>query len=70
MIVSGGYSIMQEVTKNRIVIMLPQTIASITSTGIPMSGRRKCITADEEATLLHIVMAMFEGKIIQGDIDA
>lgn len=65
MVVSEGYSIMQEVLKNRIIIVLPQTSASITGTSVPMSGRRITITADEEAVLLHIVKAMYEGKIVK-----
>ena len=62
MIVSNGYSIMQDVNNNRIVINLPQTINSITSTVIPFSGRRRTITAEEESCLLHIIIAMYEGK--------
>ena len=65
MVISEGYSIMQEVKKNRIVINLPQTVISLTSTSVPMSGRRTCITGDEEAVLLHIVKAMYEGKIVR-----
>lgn len=62
MVVSNGYSIMQEVTKNRIVISLPQTLNSLTGTTDPLKGRRQTITAEEEAVLLNIVMAMYERR--------
>ena len=65
MVISEGYSIMQEVKKNRIVINLPQTWQSVTGTTVSMSGRRKTLTEEEEAALLHIVKAMYEGITVK-----
>lgn len=62
MIISEGYSICQEVKKNRIIITLPQTMNSITSTAVPFSGRRERLTESEEAVILNIVKAMYKNE--------
>lgn len=64
MIISEGYTIMQEPNKNRIIIGLPQTVSSQTTTTIPMSGRRKVLTTEEETVLLSIVKALFKGQLV------
>ena len=62
MIISEGYSIMQEPKKNRIIINLPQTIATMNTTVEPLSQRYLTITAEQEAVILGIVKAMYEGR--------
>lgn len=61
MIISEGYSIMQEPKKNRIIINLPQTVATMNTTVEPLSQRYLTITAEQEAVILGIVKAMYEG---------
>ena len=61
MVTCNGYSIQQDIKHNRLVVNLPQTSSSITTTTIPMSGRRVSLTSEEEAALLDIVIAMYEG---------
>lgn len=60
MTVIDGYSIMQYVTRNQIVITLPQTVDTLTNTVAPIADRRKVLTDLEEAALLTAVKAMFE----------
>lgn len=60
MTVIDGYSIMQYVTRNQIVITLPQTWDTLTNTVAPIADRRKVLTDLEEAALLTAVKAMFE----------
>ena len=60
MTVIDGYSIMQYVTCNQIVITLPQTVDTLANTVAPIVDRRKVLTDLEEAVLLTAVEAMFE----------
>ena len=60
MTVIDGYRIMQYVTRNQIVITLPQTWDTLTNTVAPIADRRKVLTDLEEAALLTAVKAMFE----------
>lgn len=60
MTVIDGYSIMQYVTRNQIVITLPQTLDTLTNTVAPIADRRKVLTDVEEAAILTAVKAMFE----------
>ena len=60
MTVIDGYSIMQYVTRNQIVITLPQTWDTLANTVAPIADRRKVLTDLEEAALLTAVKAMFE----------
>ena len=60
MTVIDGYSIMQYVTRNQIVITLPQTVDTLANTVAPIVDRRKVLTDLEEAVLLTAVKAMFE----------
>ena len=60
MTTSGGYTIVQYPTKNRIIITLPQTLGTLTNTVTEVSNRRNKLTDEEEATLLAAVRIMFE----------
>ena len=58
MTVIDGYSITQY--GNQIVITLPQTWDTLTTTVTPIADRRKVLTDLEEAALLTAVKAMLE----------
>lgn len=60
MTVLDGYSITQYVTRNQIVITLPQTWDTLANTVAPIADRRNVLTDLEEAALLTAVKAMFE----------
>ena len=60
-----GYSITQYAARNQIVITLPQTMDTLTTTVTPIADRRKELTDLEEAALLTAVKAMFENKEMQ-----
>ena len=60
MIISDGYTIRQERTKNRIVITLPQTWQTLQNTVKPISYRKTELTESEEALLLNVVRQMFD----------
>lgn len=62
MTVIDGYSIMQYVTRNQIVINLPQTWDTLTNTVAPIADRRTALTDLEETALLTAVKAMFENE--------
>lgn len=55
-----GYMIKQEPGKNRIVIIMPQTPRTVTTTVAPMVNRRIELTADEEAMVLGFVRSLIE----------
>lgn len=60
MIVSDGYSIEYYPKKNRIEIVLPQTMQTISSTVAMVTNRRTHITPEEEMIILSVVKAIFE----------
>lgn len=62
MIVSDGYSIEYIPKRNQIVIGLPQTMTTISSTVAMISNRRTYITETEEAAILAVVKAIMEGE--------
>ena len=66
MTVIDGYSIMQYVTRNQIVITLPQTLDTLTNTVAPIADRRKVLTDLEEVALLTAVKAMYENETHKG----
>lgn len=61
MIISEGYSIRQEPKKNRIIITLPQTVATINTTAEPIAQRYLTITEEQEMIILGMVKAMYTG---------
>lgn len=63
MIISDGYTIRQERTKNRIVITLPQTWQTLQNTVTPISYRKTELTESEEALLLNVVRQMFDANM-------
>lgn len=62
MIVIDGYSIIHYVARNQIVITLPQTRDTLTTSRAPISYRRKALTDLEEARVLAAVKYMFENE--------
>lgn len=60
MIISDGYSIEYYVNSNRIEIIMPQTLKSLTNTVSMVSNRRTNITNDELGAILSVVRAMLE----------
>lgn len=67
MITSDGYLIYQEINKNRLVICLPQTLATLTSTVGQLSDRRKSLSVEEEAAILAIVKEFYKDKTNEND---
>ncbi len=57
-----GYFIAQHTRSNSISIMLPQRWDTVTNTAAPVVNRRLRLTDDEEAVLLGVIKAMFEGQ--------
>ena len=60
MTVFDGYSLTQYVAKNLIVITIPPTWDTLTSTVAPIADRKKALTDAEEVALLTAVKAMLE----------
>lgn len=60
MIISDGYSIEYYANSNRIEIIMPQTLRSLTNTVSMVSNRRTDITSDELGAILTVVRAMLE----------
>ena len=56
----GDYALIQYTNQNRIIIYLPQTLDTLTTTTQIPSNRRIKLTDAEEAALLVAVKAMFE----------
>lgn len=56
----GDYTLIQYTNQNRIVIYLPQTFDTLTTTIQTPSNRRVELTDTEEAAILVAVKAMFE----------
>ena len=62
MIVSDGYSIIEHINKNQIVITLPQTLKTLTNTVTPIVERRTQLTDAELTAILMAIKAMYEAK--------
>lgn len=60
MTIIDGYYIVQYPNENKIVVVLPQTISTISNTLTPIVKRRRTITQAEEAALLVAVKGMYE----------
>lgn len=60
MVTCKGYSIYQDVPNNKIVITLPQTNGTLTSTAFEPVNRRLQVSSSKEAILLAVVMEMFK----------
>lgn len=59
MILIGNYSIVEDINNNRIVINLPQTIETLSSTELPIENRRKNLHDDELLSLLYAVVNLY-----------
>ena len=59
MVTCNDYLIMQK--KNAILITLPQTWKTLASTA-PVRDRKECLTTEQEAILLNMVIQMLEGE--------
>lgn len=58
-----GYAIYPELQRNRIVISLPQTFKTATSTMWPTDDRKEELSDDELVLILQMVRSIFkEGK--------
>jgi len=55
-----NYSCYQDPKKNRIIIVLPQTIETMTNSLSPISDRKQLLTEAEEGMLVMVVQKMFE----------
>ncbi len=62
MIVSDGYTAEYYRKRNEIVITLPQTLDTLTSTSAPIASRKTTVTSDELAVILEVVKKMMEVK--------
>ena len=60
MIISDGYSIEYYAQSNRIEIILPQTMRTLTNTVSMVTNRRTDITSDELSAILVVVKGMLE----------
>ena len=61
MITSDGYSLIYYANNNKIVIILPQTLKSLTNTVQMVTNRKTELTAEEQATILGVVRAIMDG---------
>lgn len=62
MIESEGYLLNYECKNNRIVIVLPQTLKTLTNTVSMVTNRRTHLTQSEEMIILQTVKAIMERK--------
>lgn len=62
MIISDGYSIEFFKNRNQIVITVPQTMETLTSTVAMVSNRRTYLTESEMTALLGVVKAIMERR--------
>ena len=62
MIEIEGYILNYDRKNNRIVIMLPQTLSTLTNTVSMVTNRRTYLTQSEEAIILTTVKAIMERK--------
>ena len=62
MIVSDGYCLNYDKDKNRIVILLPQTMQTATNTMNAVTDRKIDINDSEQSLILNVVKAVFERR--------
>lgn len=62
MIVGDGYYLNYDKDKNRIVILLPQTMETLTNTMDAVTDRKIDITESEQSLILNVVKAVFERR--------
>lgn len=62
MIESDGYFLEYDRKNNRIVILLPQTITTLTNTVAMVKNMRTYLTPSEESIILMTVKAILESK--------
>lgn len=55
-----GYSIIQYPNENKILIILPQTMETLTNTLQDIRKRKRSLGSEEEAVLLLTIKAMYE----------
>lgn len=60
MIKSEGYVLVYERANNRIVILLPQTVETLTNTVSMVADRKTHLTPSEESIILQTVKALME----------
>lgn len=61
-VTDDGYSIYYEKNANRIVISLPQTMETVTSTMTMVVNRKLEFTDSELCTILSVAKAIVEGR--------
>jgi hypothetical protein len=62
MLISDGYAIEYYRAANRIVINIPQTVETLTSTAAMVSNRRTYLSDEELSALLALVKTFMERK--------
>lgn len=62
MIVGDGYCLIYDKDKNRIVILLPQTMETLTNTLDAVTDRKIDINGSEQSLILNVVKAVFERR--------
>ena len=65
-ITADGYSLTYYADHNKIVIILPQTIKSLTNTVAMVTNRKTELTEEEQATILAVVRAIMDGGADDG----
>ena len=62
MIVGDGYYLNYDKDKNRIVILLPQTMQTLTNTMDAVTDRKADINESEQSLILNVVKAVFKRR--------
>ena len=62
MIVCDGYCLYYDKDKNRIVILLPQTMQTLTNTMDAVTDRKIDINESEQSLILNVVKAVFKRR--------
>ena len=62
MIVGDGYFLNYDKDKNRIVILLPQTMQTLRNTMDAVTDRKTDINESEQSLILNVVKAVFERR--------
>ena len=62
MISGDGYFLVYDKDKNRIVILLPQTMETSTNTKDSVTDRKIDINGSEQSLILNVVKAVFERR--------
>lgn len=60
MIICDGYALTYEPKNNRIIIIMPQTMSTISNTVSMITNRRTNITSEEETMILLFIKAIME----------